>query len=63
MHKYGREFSLSAIENREACVSERVSSNGMHQRHRFIHMGLRTSPCIPKGNPEDHNSDAVGRTG
>ena len=42
MHKYGREFSLAAIENQDACVSERVSGNSMHQRHGF-HMGLRMS--------------------
>lgn len=41
MHKYGREFSLAVIENRDACVSERVSGNSMHQRRGFIHPDLR----------------------
>lgn len=25
MHKYGREFSIAVMENRDNCVSERVS--------------------------------------
>ena len=41
MHRYGREFSLAVIENRDACVSERVSGNSMHQRRGFIHPDLR----------------------
>lgn len=26
MHKYGREFSVAVMENRDSCVSERVSN-------------------------------------
>lgn len=28
MHKYGREFSVAVMENRDGCVSERVSGHG-----------------------------------
>jgi len=27
MHKYGRDFSIAVMENRERCVSDRVSTS------------------------------------
>ena len=32
MHKYGREFSLAVMENRDGCVSERVRPVSLHSR-------------------------------
>ena len=32
MHKYGRDFSLGVMENRDGCVNERVSSGPMVAR-------------------------------
>lgn len=31
MHKYGREFSVAVMENRDDCVSERVSSDKLYR--------------------------------
>jgi hypothetical protein len=35
MHKYGREFSAAVMENRDGCVSDRVSLGGV-SRFRLI---------------------------
>lgn len=30
MHKYGRDFSIAVMENKDGCVSERVNLSSVH---------------------------------
>lgn len=62
MHKYGREFSVAVMENRDGCVSERVrpicliipSSHGFH----LLTCGIKVSRKLSVATPSPELVDA-----
>ena len=57
MHKYGRDFSAAAMENRCGCVSERVSISPAG----ISNMSLRLYAAT--GNEEAHHRNTLGTAG
>lgn len=53
MHKYGREFSVAVMENRDGCVSERVSISYL-----FDCPCAALIMCVGTGNEENHHGNA-----
>lgn len=61
MHKYGREFSIAVMENRDGCVSSRVSLANWKYYFRLLKYSLKVMSKLSTATPAPALVDAYLR--
>jgi vacuolar protein sorting-associated protein IST1 len=61
MHKYGREFSIAVMENRDGCVSSRVSLTNQEYYFRLLKYSLKVMSKLSTATPAPELVDAYLR--